>query len=367
MNIDMIIFILFILVILALVIKDRKNIKFQSFVLMRKTKRGRRFIDNIAKAHPVFWKRYSAVAVAMGFIVMIIFTALISYSAYEIVSGSISPSGGIVLPYPTSKPLIGSGYILLPIWLWLLAIAIIIIPHEFSHGIVARIEKIRIKSLGWLLFIIVPGAFVEPDEKQLKKSPRSTRLRIYSAGSFANLCTFAVFLVILFGMSYAIINTLTPYGVTYSGIINGTGAYNKNLSGVITSLDRHNVIDIEEFLHYMSNKTVGDNVTVGTNTGNYTITLVNGGNKALIGISGVRTAYYSNNVGDILLSAQYYLYWIMLLVLFVGMVNLLPIKPLDGGYMLETLLEKYTKKNKKIVNIISVIVVIILILNIVSF
>jgi membrane-associated protease RseP (regulator of RpoE activity) len=33
----------------------------------------------------------------------------------------------------------------------------------------SRVEKIRVKSAGLLLVLVLPGAFVEPDEKQLKK------------------------------------------------------------------------------------------------------------------------------------------------------------------------------------------------------
>ena len=42
-----------------------------------------------------------------------------------------------------------------------------IIIHEFSHGILARVENVKINSIGLLLFAIIPGAFVEPDEEKL--------------------------------------------------------------------------------------------------------------------------------------------------------------------------------------------------------
>ena len=51
-----------------------------------------------------------------------------------------------------------------------LALIIILIIHEFSHGILTRIIKIKVKSFGLLLLGYFPiGAFTEPDEKKQKK------------------------------------------------------------------------------------------------------------------------------------------------------------------------------------------------------
>ena len=45
------------------------------------------------------------------------------------------------------------------------ALAIVAIPHEFAHGIFARLNNLRVKSSGFALFGPILAAFVEPDEK----------------------------------------------------------------------------------------------------------------------------------------------------------------------------------------------------------
>ena len=50
--------------------------------------------------------------------------------------------------------------IFIPLLAGLIAIATVLIVHEFSHGILSRVEKININSIGLLLFAIIPGAFV---------------------------------------------------------------------------------------------------------------------------------------------------------------------------------------------------------------
>src|SRR3989338_345511 len=64
-----------------------------------------------------------------------------------------------------------------PLHAWL-SLLIILLSHEGMHGIVGRRFGFKIKSTGVLLFGPVPiGAFVEPDEKELKKADDEKTLR----------------------------------------------------------------------------------------------------------------------------------------------------------------------------------------------
>ena len=85
--------------------------------------------------------------------------------------------------------------ITVPLHAWL-SFVIILIVHEASHGFVIRKLGMKLKSYGLLLFGFLPiGAFVEPDEKELKKleqqKPREA-LRMYAAGPSSNLYFFLV-------------------------------------------------------------------------------------------------------------------------------------------------------------------------------
>ncbi|HLC69041.1 MAG TPA: site-2 protease family protein [Candidatus Bilamarchaeaceae archaeon] len=95
----------------------------------------------------------------------------------------------------------------LPFFEGILALLIILVVHEGAHAVMARIGKIPILSSGLVLFGVIPiGAFVEPDEKKLKKLERTRQTRVLVAGSTANLIAsillFTVFLGFITGINY---------------------------------------------------------------------------------------------------------------------------------------------------------------------
>ena len=177
----------FFAVVAILIYKDRKNIEFKYILFIRRTKRFRDAIDRVARVSPGFWKAFSSIGVIICFIVMAYGIIQLLGITTEIITRSITePALQLILPSLTSAGASGPGFILIPFWFWIVVIAIILVPHELSHGIVARAEKIRLKSVGLLLLAVLPGAFVEPDEKQLGKAKPVTQLRVFAAGSFAN-------------------------------------------------------------------------------------------------------------------------------------------------------------------------------------
>ena len=109
--------------------------------------------------------------------------------------------------------------IYIPFFYGLLALATVLIVHEFSHGIQAVGENIPIKSIGLLLFIILPGAFVEPDEDELKKAKRSSRLRVYAAGSIANISLAIIALLLVSLFSAAIPTYFAEDGIAIDRIV----------------------------------------------------------------------------------------------------------------------------------------------------
>src|SRR2546430_7463472 len=95
-----------------------------------------------------------------------------------------------------------------------------IILHEFSHGILARVAKIKIRSLG-LIFLIFPiGAFVEPEEDELRALPRHERARLYAAGPATNMLLAVLFAVVF---SSVMLAAVTPVhdGVGIVGFTQG--------------------------------------------------------------------------------------------------------------------------------------------------
>ena len=47
--------------------------------------------------------------------------------------------------------------------------------HEGAHGIVATLEKIKIKTGGFAVFIALFAGFVEPDEKEFDNDKKNIK------------------------------------------------------------------------------------------------------------------------------------------------------------------------------------------------
>ena len=69
----------------------------------------------------------------------------------------------------------------------MLSIPIVLVIHEGAHGIVAALEKIKIKTGGFAIFIAMFAGFVEPDEEEFDKAKKISKLRVIGAGATSNV------------------------------------------------------------------------------------------------------------------------------------------------------------------------------------
>jgi hypothetical protein len=79
---------------------------------------------------------------------------------------------------------------------FIVALAIVAIVHEFSHGIFMRLFKIKIKSTGLVFLGPILGAFVEQDDTSFNKKSKLQQMTVLAAGVFANV----VFALIFYGL-----------------------------------------------------------------------------------------------------------------------------------------------------------------------
>jgi membrane-associated protease RseP (regulator of RpoE activity) len=162
------------------------NISFYGPALMWRTEKGIEFLKNRAK-HIRFWKIYGNIGIIFCFVTMVLMTGLMVWTARIIfdftpAQRSALPGPEVALVLPGINPILPLeiiGYVLL-------GLIIAIVVHEFSHGILALVDKLKVKALG-ILYLIVPiGAFCEPDDEEVKKAKILPRMRIYAAGPTAN-------------------------------------------------------------------------------------------------------------------------------------------------------------------------------------
>src|SRR5437899_9379135 len=183
--------------------------------LMWKTVRGRQWIDRLARPAR-FWRFFGDLAIVLVGITMFGTTLLLLWEATLVQSPAVRgnpPSPDLLLGLPGINPIIPLGY-------GIFGLAVAIILHEFSHGILARVAKIKIRSLR-LIFLIFPiGAFVEPEEDELRALPRHEHARLYAAGPATNMLLAVLFAVMFSSVMMA---SVTPVhdGVGIVGFTTG--------------------------------------------------------------------------------------------------------------------------------------------------
>jgi membrane-associated protease RseP (regulator of RpoE activity) len=156
-------------------------------VLMQRTQHGKRTIDFIARPKR-FWNFVGDLGIVLTLSGMVAITVFFLWSVWLAVQpGSGVPALGLqeIFVIPGVNPFV-------PLWYGLAALAITLVVHEGGHGILARANEMKIKSLG-LLWLVVPiGAFVEPEELDLKVASRRNRLRVFGAGPAVNIAFAAI-------------------------------------------------------------------------------------------------------------------------------------------------------------------------------
>ncbi|MBI4174428.1 MAG: site-2 protease family protein [Candidatus Aenigmarchaeota archaeon] len=382
-SIDLALFAGFVIAIALLIYSDRKKVKLEGIIFIRRTTKGRDFIDRVAGKYHRSWRKISHVGIALGIIFMILGSLLLLTQAYAVFAGAKDGGVKLLLPGPVSDPVNAPGVFVVPWWIWVIGIAVVIIPHEFMHGIMCRIDKVRIKSVGWLLLILIPGAFVEPDEKQLAKMPKRTKLRVYAAGSFANMIVAAIVLAIAFFSVFALSasSAIVPAGVAFAAAEGGP-AHNASLNGSIIAIDGVATTTHSQLTAELQKHRHGDIIKVTTaetqfisgffpagvvnlvNTDTKEVTLAenpeNGKPLLGIGVTGESVQLRVNFQAYAILSVL--LFWIFLFSFGIGLVNLLPIKPLDGGLIFEELVGG----RKKLVKAVSIFMLLVLLFNIIG-
>src|SRR3989449_10590209 len=232
----------------------------------------------------------------------------------------------------------------------ILAIAVLLIPHEVAHGIASVLDHVPIKSSGVFVAVFLPGGFVEIDEEDLAKKPNRTKLRVFAAGSFTNVVSW--FLVFLIASS---IFLPSPSGVLITSLVQGGGAQQANVPqwSVITSLNGTQVSSQVELSHFMSRVIPGQTVILHLNDGQDHVVKTKqddiNQSRALLGVIG--QTYLPSRFPYLAPVTNFQLftlfYWMQLITLSVGIVNMLPLFPFDGDRYFVTVLNMLGVKNTK--------------------
>lgn len=259
----------------------------------------------------------------------------------------------------------GTG-IFIPLVYAILAISITLVSHEFSHGILSMVHGIRLKSTGLLTFGIIPiGAFIEPDEDEIKRRSSIERMRIFSVGSFANLLIALLSTLLLILASIAMVFYPMAEGIQIVDTFEGypaDGVLKKGM--IIYKINDESVKSGELFKSTLSKLTPGQEITIRTDQGEFKLQLAThpeDEDRAFIGISWIP---YSPIMGFILES----LFWILFINFNISLVNLLPMVPFDGWKMLNEVMITFDISDlvaKKVIRGILIATLILLFINVI--
>ena len=240
----------------------------------------------------------------------------------------------------------------------ILAIAVLLIPHEVAHGIASVLDRVPIKSSGVFVAVFLPGGFVEIDEEDLAKKPNRTKLRVFAAGSFTNVVSW--FLVFLIASS---IFLPSPSGVLVTSLVDGGGAQQAGVPqwSVITAVNGNPVSSVTDLSGIMSRVSPGQRVDVRLSNGldRVVVTKMDTLNqsRAILGI--ITANYFASRLpvspitGFQMFSA---FNWMILILFNVAIVNMLPLFPFDGDRYFTTILNMLGVKNTKWPRIIASVI-----------
>jgi membrane-associated protease RseP (regulator of RpoE activity) len=251
---------------------------------------------------------------------------------------------------------------------FLLAAPIVLVIHEVAHGIVARLEKIKVKSGGFAIIIALIAGFVEPDEEEFNRARRISKIRVIAAGSTSNmLFSFIIVGLLLFNPSFGnVLEALSPtvrglfyndpIGVPIVSVIEGSGAEKAGIKAgdIIVGINDTQIRTPQDLAKVKL--TPGEQVNVKVLRDGELINLQvtigraeDDPNRGLIGIVRDMFPYMPPKVNFWIPWPQevfMFLLWLWMLSFFIGIFNMLPMLPLDGEKYISSLVENKVSDGK---------------------
>ncbi len=386
MSIDGIAALIFVVLLGVFLWQKRHKVELQKalfpilYVVMYRSQFGIRSMDRLAKKFPKSLRVLGDISIILGFIGMVFIAGQLVYNTVDVFTNEGVPGIQPVLPVQAK------GVFFVPFLYWILSIFLLALVHEFAHGVLARAYNIQVKSSGFaflcLLLPVIPAAFVEPDEKVVQKRPYRQQLGVFAAGPISNmlfaLVMFGVFLLI----SPAIEGAFDVKGVELVSVEEDQAAFAGGLRAgdVITQFNNVQITSVQNISELLNSTIPGDELFVQTmNKSLYVMVGSNPKNesKAYLGIKAapftVPNAVFVAKYGAWLPPALKWfaglIFWLFMLNIGIGLFNLLPIGPLDGGRMFQLVCFKVFKKKStalKVWTYVSVFLVVIILANLLS-
>ena len=240
---------------------------------------------------------------------------------------------------------------------FLLSIPIVLVIHEGAHGIVAALEKIKIKTGGFAIFIAMFAGFVEPDEEEFNKAKKISKMRVIGAGATSNVIfALALGVILLSNPLFAIVMPEpilevfyeSPDGVLILSIIDGSGAESAGLlaNDIITSINGRTIASPADFPGLNPGDIADVDVIRNGQEMQFDVNIMaspDDPDRGLIGIMRDNSFAYKPVLNFIEWNdpnVSLFLLWLWMISFFIGIINMLPLPILDGGKFIHTIIDK---------------------------
>ena len=240
---------------------------------------------------------------------------------------------------------------------FLLSIPVVLVIHEGAHGIVAALEKIKIKTGGFAIFIAMFAGFVEPDEEEFNKAKKISKLRVIGAGATSNVIfAFVLGAILLTNPFFAMVLPEPllssfyelPEGVLILSIIENSGAEQAGLlaNDIITSINDKPILSPADFPSLNPGDTASVSVLRDGQPLDFSLEVMpapDDPERGLIGIMRDNSFAYKPVLNFIEWNdpnVSMFLLWLWMISFFIGIINMLPLPILDGGKFIHTIIDK---------------------------
>jgi len=389
MNFDLILAIIFYLIVLLFYYKNKKRFEVQGKIfLLYKTKWGLKLMDKIASKPSKNSQKIGLISILLSIVIFLLFKSLLIPLILLILGlilikplkilgflGILTGFAGMIFIFyylivatyklifvpnaiPALAPVLPGikvlpGLPILGFWHWIITILIVAGIHEFSHGIYARYHKIKIKSSGFAFLGPILAAFVEPDEKQLKKKSKKAQLEVFSAGPFSNIITGFLLLLFIPLIFTPIGNAIAqPDGLIILDVQDNLSIYNAGIESGTKIIGVNDVQTLDGISFFNEFQKYNESFILNTNKGDYEL---KPDEDHKLGVTLEEAVKPKENISPFILSIYLWiktlLSWLFMISIGIGLFNLLPLGPVDGGRMFYTSLSIFIKDEKKIKNI----------------
>jgi len=268
-------------------------------IVMMRTFKGQRLLDWIARPKGL-WRAVTLLGMPIVIASMVIMLVmLVGMDLWMLSSLQNVPAPGPINEPQNILAIPGINQFI-PFWWGWIALIVALIAHEFSHAILAKVENIKVNSLGIMVMPIPIGAFAEIDEEELfgsksegkaadiigpmetkapgegkrRASPRQF-VNILSAGVIANFFVALIAFLLLFGPVLGAIAASDSEVIVYNvapGSLADAAGIKPNM--IISSVDGNPVRSpgqLDDYLRANPDKNVTIAGLLGGNPVNYSV------------------------------------------------------------------------------------------------